>query len=91
MKPNEFWNATYREAKMFVESRALYLKNRNKEIITIADAFGNKIIKALSWKNPKNRSLIKDVFKDMFSEELEPNKIQTPEEQIRILRSMKGK
>ena len=61
-----------------------------KEII-LFDALGEKIINALARKNPKNTSLVRDKFSDLFEKELnsEQNHQQTPEEQIRILRSMK--
>lgn len=88
MMPSEFWNSTYRELIVFVKANQEARKNRNKDLIVLAEGFGNKIIKAMSWKNPKNKSLIYDIFKALFEEETKA-KVQTPEEQIRILRSMK--
>lgn len=74
---------------MYVEAQIKAKKTENKNLISIYEGMANKIIGAMSWKNPKNRSLIKDVFKELFEDEIEKEKIQSPEEQIRILRSMK--
>lgn len=91
MMPNEFWNSTYRDIKTYVEACAKFRKEEKKDAIVIYEAMANKIIGALSWSRPKNKSLIKDIFKDLFKEELDNNKPQSIEEQVRILRSMKGK
>lgn len=91
MMPSEFWNCTYKEVKTYVEARSKMKREENKNNIVVYEAMANKIIGALSWSRPKNKSLIKDIFKDLFKDELDTNKPQTPEEQIKILRSMKGK
>lgn len=91
MMPNEFWNSTYRDVKTYVEACAKFRKEERKDTIVICEAMANKIIGALSWSRPKNKSLIKDVFRELFREELDTNKPQSYEEQIRNLRSRKGK
>ena len=88
MKPNEFWNCTYRELVTYVNSNVLQSEERFKQEIVLVDALGNKLIEAFGSKHPKNTSLVKDVFKNLFEEELKPHQ-QTIEEQIEILRSMK--
>jgi len=88
MKPNEFWNCTYRELVEYVNSNTLQSEESYKKQIMLFDALGYKIIKALSAKNPKNISLVRETFKNLFEEELE-DKPQTIEEQIRNLRSRK--
>jgi len=71
MKPHEFWDSTYREAKLYVESRSLQLEHELKDNIQLIENFGNKLISAgMTSKNPKNINLIKEVYKDLFKEEL---------------------
>lgn len=91
MTPKEFWNSTYRDIKAFVDGNMKMQQEDKKNIIVMYEAMANKIIGALSWSRPKNKSLIKDIFRDLFKEELDNNKPQSIEEQVRILRSMKGK
>lgn len=85
MKPDEFWNSTYRDLKVFVEFQNKLEREKTKEQILIAEALGNKLIFAFT-KKPKRFSLIRDAFPDLFEEELKP-KQQTIEEQVRNLRS----
>lgn len=71
MKPHEFWDSTYREVKLFVESRSLQLEQEYKNDIQLVENLGNKLIGAgMTSKNPKNVNLIKEVYKDLFKEEL---------------------
>lgn len=90
MKPSEFWNCTYRELYVFVKANNSKSEEDYKKNIVLFDALGNKIIDVIGRKRPKGISLVKNTFKKLFEEELEPTyHQQTPEEQIRILRSMK--
>ena len=86
MKPNEFWNLTYREIYKYVDSNSLQRVQEYKEQVILFDALGNKIIGAIGAKRPKNVSLVSDTFKYLFKEELK-DKPQSIEEQIRNLRS----
>lgn len=71
MKPHEFWDSTYREVKLYVESRSSQLELELKNNIMLAENLGNKINNAsLTSKKPKNINLIKDVYKDIFKDEL---------------------
>lgn len=71
MKPHEFWDSTYREAKLYVESRSLQLEQEYKNDIQLVENLGNKLIGAgMTSKNPKNTNLIKEVYKDLFKKEL---------------------
>lgn len=85
MKPDEFWNCTYRETLLFVNSNSLQREEDIKQQIILLEQYGNKIIQAFNFKRPKNKSLIKDIFKDLFEEELNP--YQSIEEQIRNMRN----
>lgn len=90
MVPSEFWNCTYREIYSYVKSNSLQREQEYKSKIILFDALGEKILDAIARKRPKSTSLVRDKFKNLFEEELEPsNHQQTPEEQIKILRSMK--
>lgn len=71
MKPHEFWNCTYREARLFVESRSYQLELELKNNIMLAENLGNKMISAsMINKKPKNINLIKEIYSDFFVEEL---------------------
>lgn len=86
MKPNEFWNCTYEEALLYVNSNTLQRETEKKDNIVLLEQYGNKIIEAFSWKKPKNRSLIKDIFKELFEEELNSHNEMSVEEMIRNAR-----
>lgn len=71
MKPHEFWNSTYREVKLYVESQSSQLELEIKNNIILAENLGNKLISAsMVSRKPKNINLIKDVYSDFFKEEL---------------------
>jgi len=89
MKPYEFWNSTYREIFTFVNSNSLQREEEYKQEIILFDALGEKLLGVLATRHPRNVSLVRNTFKELFKEELNPSKGQTIEEQIRILRSMK--
>ena len=90
MMPSEFWNCTYRELSTFVNSNSLQREEQYKQEIILFDALGDKIIDVIGRTRPRNISLVRNTFKNLFEEELQPSTHQqTIEEQIRILRSMK--
>ncbi len=71
MKPHEFWDSTYRDVKLYVESRSLQLEDEEKNNIWLMENLGNKLIGAgMTAKSPKNLNLIKEIYKDLFKEEL---------------------
>lgn len=86
MTPQEFYNCTYKDLLDYVEYNFLQKERELKNQINLLEMVSDKIISATKWKKPKYISLIKDVFKDLFKEELE-NKPQTTEEQLDIIRS----
>lgn len=76
MKPHEFWDSTYEEAKLYVESRSFQCEFEIKQQVQLMNNLGDKLIGAgLTSKNPKNVDLIKEVYKDLFKEELEKESI----------------
>lgn len=86
MTPNEFWNCTYKEAKLYVDSNSLQRENEYKKQIILFEKFGNKLINGLSYRKPKNHNIITEDFKKLFEKELEPQ-AQSVEEQIEAMRS----
>lgn len=71
MKPHEFWDSIYREVALFVESRSLQYEQEIKSRILLAENLGNKMISSgMTAKNPKNVNLIKEIYPDLFKEEL---------------------
>lgn len=71
IKPQEFWDSTYRDMKLYVESRATQYETEFKNKVMLAENLGNKLISAsMTARKPKNINLIKDVYKDLFEEEL---------------------
>lgn len=71
VKPQEFWNSTYREMKLYVESRSSQFDLGMKQFIMLAENLGNKLIKAgMTSKKPENTNMIKDIYGDLFEEEL---------------------
>jgi len=88
MKPTEFLDSTYRECLLYVNSCIEKETNLLKAQIVLFDSLGEKLVCALGSKHPKNKSLVKDYYSNLFEEELNPNKSQSIEEQLRNLRAM---
>lgn len=71
LTPNEFWNLHYREARLFVESREKAENLSIKNEIMLAENTADKMIGAsIVNKKPKNISLIKEIYIDLFREDL---------------------
>lgn len=87
MKPCEFWNCTYREAKLYVQSFFNQKNNEIKAQIQLLDALSDKLLTSNPQivKKPKYNRLT-DIFKKLFKEEL---KEQSIDEQIEIMRGWK--
>lgn len=85
MKPDEFWNSTFREINIFIQSSLCRVMDDLRNNVKLQEAVTDKIIMAdaMSNKNPKIKSLIK-TYKNLFQEE----KAQTPEEIARRMRDI---
>ncbi|MCI9434781.1 MAG: hypothetical protein HFI86_05895 [Bacilli bacterium] len=71
MKPHEFWDSTYREVALYVESRSFQYEQEEKSQILLAENLGNKLIgSGMTAKKPKNINLIKDIYPEFFEKEL---------------------
>ena len=70
LKPDEFWNMTYKEVKTYCQCKLAYINDRLKEHIIVEEASTDKLIAAnpLMNKNPKVNSLTK-VFKKLFKKD----------------------
>jgi|GEM_PF-3526166 len=90
MKPQEFWNCTYREANLYVQS-FFELKEDNLKIeIQLLDALSDKLLMSDPQivKKPVFKKLIK-VFGKLFEKDVENTETQSLEEIVRNLRGMK--
>lgn len=88
MKPEEFWNSTYREINTFTQSNFYRTIDNFKQEIQLQEAVTDKLIlaDAMSNKKPKIQSLFK-VFEKLFPEK-DKNTIQTPEEIVKRMRAI---
>lgn len=88
MKPSEFWNSTYGEVYLFSQTQLIKMADEFKMEIELQEAVTNKLIQAsFLYKNPKVVSL-KEMFKNLFKQEQKELKVQSPEQQAKILRSI---
>ena len=85
MKPREYWDSTYREVRIYVQTHLVKIIDNLKREINLQEAVTNKLIKADSMsKNPKIE-LIRDNYKDLFKEE---QQTISPEEITRKMREV---
>lgn len=88
MKPFEFWNGTYREVNLFAQVQSARIIDEFKQEIQLQEAVTDKLIKAsIVQEKPKVIRLI-DTFSKLFKKEEPKIKVQSAEEQARILRSI---
>lgn len=91
MKPEEFWDAEYKQINAFIQANTIKVVDDFKLQIQLQEAVTDKLIKAsmMSVKRPKVVPL-KKMFEKLFKEEPKI-KFQPLDEQIRRLRAMKKK
>lgn len=76
MKPQEFWNSNYREARLYVESQSLQYEMDKKAFIVLANNLGDKLINAsMVAKNPTRLNLIRECYPELFKEEIKKDDI----------------
>lgn len=76
MKPHEFWNCTYREARLYVESCSKQFELEQKSRIILANNLTDKQITAsMVVKNPKRIDLIREYYPKLFEKEIEQQDI----------------
>ena len=81
MKPREFWDSTYREIN-------LYLQTHLKREINLQEAVTNKLIRAYSMSKKPKIILIRDSYKGLYQEEKQEFDTKSPEEIKRKMREM---
>jgi hypothetical protein len=88
MKPNEFWDSTYREINIYTQSNLCHIIDNFRQEIKLQEAITDKLIMAdaMSNRHPKIVPLQK-TFEKLFPENKE-EKIQTPEEITRRMREI---
>lgn len=88
MKPNEYWNSTYREIHVFTQANLSKVMDDMRTEIKLQEAITDKLIMAdaMSQRRPKIVPLQK-TFQKLFPEN-EENEIQTPEEITRRMRTI---
>lgn len=87
MKPNEFWNSTYREVHVFTQANLSKVMDDMRTEIKLQEAITDKLIMAdaMSQRRPKVIPLQK-TFQKLFPEN--EDEIQTPEEITRRMRTI---
>jgi len=68
MKPNEFWECTYREVVLFCEVNSIRKNESFKSNVVLQEAVTNKLIQADGMSMGKKAKVIslKKMFKDLF-------------------------
>ncbi len=84
MKPQEFWNSTYREINIYIQTHLIKIVDDLKREINLQEAVTNKLIRADSMSKRPKIVPIRDSYKDLFKEE--EQKIISPEEITRKMR-----
>ena len=83
MKPQEYWNATYREISIFIQVHLIKTTDELKEQIDLQEAVTNKLIGANSFSKHPKVVPIRDSYKELFKEK---SKTASPEDMIRRMR-----
>lgn len=87
MKPNEFWESTYREINVYTQSNLCHVMEDFRQEINLQEAVTNKVIMAdaMSNKRPKIIPLQK-TFKNLFPDK--EDLAQSPDEIKRRMRAI---
>lgn len=88
MKPDEYWNAEYRQINSYLQTNMIRILDDFKMQISLQEAVTDKLIKANSMSKRPKIIPIRKMFSKLFKEEPKI-KIQSPEEQIARLRKLK--
>lgn len=90
MKPNEFWNSTYREINIYTQANLCHTIDNFRQDIRLQEAVTDKLIMADAMSNRKPKIVqLQKVFKNLFPTKEE--KVQSPEEITKRMREiMKG-
>ncbi len=86
MKPQEFWNSTYREINIYIQTHLIKITDNLKREINLQEAVTNKLIRADSMSKKPKIVPIRDSYKDLFKEE--EQRIMSPKEIKRRMREV---
>ncbi len=87
MKPNEFWNSTYREINIYTQANLCHIIDEFKQEIKLQEAATDKLIMADAMSNRKPKIIpLQKTFEKLFPENEE--KIQSPEEIAKRMREI---
>ncbi len=84
MKPYEFWNSTYREINIYIQTHLIKIVDNLKREINLQEAVTNKLIRADSMSKRPKIIPIRDSYKDLFKKE--EQRIMSPEQIKRKMR-----
>ncbi len=88
MKPNEFWNSTYREVTIFIQSNLCHTMDNFRQEIRLQEAVTDKLIMADAMSNKKPKIVpIQKTFEKLFPKK-EEQQIQSPEEITKRMRAI---
>lgn len=85
MKPREYWNSTYREISIYIQTHLVKIMDDLKREINLQEAVTNKLIRADSMSKKPKIIPIRDSYKDLF---IEKQSIITPKEITRKMRAI---
>lgn len=84
MKPQEFWNSTYREINIYTQSNLAHTMDGFRQEIRLQEAVTDKMIMADAMSNKKPKIIpLQKTFENIFPEKEE--KQQSPQEIARIM------
>ena len=78
MKPQEFWNSTYRQINIYMQTHLIKIVDDLKREINLQEAVTNKMIRADSMSKRPKIIPIRDSYKELFKEEKQ--KVMTAKE-----------
>lgn len=88
MKPREFWNSTYREINLYLQTHLVKIVDDLKREINLQEAVTNKLIRADSMSKKPKVILIRDSYKGLYNEEKQELPQSSPEEIKRKMREI---
>ena len=68
MKPREFWNSTYREVNLYLQTHLVKIVDNLKREINLQEAVTNKLIRADSMSKRPKIIPIRDHYKELFNQ-----------------------
>lgn len=89
MNPQQFWKNSFKEVNLYCQITLIRLEDEFKQQVNLQEAVTDKMINSnpMLFKEPEIPRLI-NMFKELFKNN-EDEEVQSIEEQIAILRTMK--